>query len=96
MAAIRLGAGAVIELEGASLEALADLVADRLEERGVSEPEPWLGVQDAAAYLGCSTDRIYELVSLRKGNPDAGLEFRKDGSRLVFRREWLDAVLERP
>lgn len=96
MAGLRLGAGATIELDNASLEALAGLVADEFERRGVAEPEPWLGVKEAAAYLGCSTDRIYELVSQRKGNPDAGVEFRKDGSRLVFRREWLDAVLERP
>lgn len=82
-------AGAAIEIEGASLEVLADLVADRLEQRGVSEPERWLGVKEAAEYLACPPSRIYDWVSQRR------VEFRKDGRRTLFRREWLDAALER-
>lgn len=89
-------AGATIELEVASLEVLADLVADRLDDRGASEPESWLGVKEAAVYLGCPVSRIYDLVAMRKGDPERGVEFRKDGARLVFRREWLDEGLERP
>jgi hypothetical protein len=95
MAAIRLGAGAELQLDDVTMAALADLVADRLEERGIAEPEPWLDVDAAAAYLACPRSRIYDLVSLRKGNPDTGVEHRKDGSRLLFRRDWLDAALER-
>ena len=95
-ATVRLPAGAGLQLDEASLAQLADLVADRLEQRGISEPEPWLGVKEAAAYLGCSKDRVYELVSQRKGDPDAGIEFRKDGARVIFRREWLDEGLGRP
>lgn len=82
-------AGASIELEGASLEVLADLVADRLEERGVSEPEPWLGVDEAAGYLSCPKSRIYDWVAQSR------VEFRKDGRRTLFRRAWLDEALER-
>lgn len=86
----------ILRVDVASLEALvADLVAEQLEDRAVSEPEPWLTVEQAAEYLACPTSRIYDLVSLRKGDPDAGVEFRKDGRRTLFRRTWLDAVLER-
>lgn len=94
-ATLRIGADAAIELGDGFLEALAPLVAAELAE--LSQPaEPWLGVKEAAAYLGCPTSRIYDLVRERKNNPDAGVEFRKDGSRVVFRREWLDEGLESP
>jgi excisionase family DNA binding protein len=49
--------------------------------------EPWLTVEQAAAYLACPTSRIYALVSTRR------LEHAKDGRRVLFRREWLDAVV---
>jgi excisionase family DNA binding protein len=89
-------AGAALQLQGAAIEILADQVAAVLEQRGVSEPEPWLTVEEAAAYRRCSVRQIYRLVAERKGNPDAGLEHRKEGRRVLFRREWLDEDLERP
>ena len=49
--------------------------------------EPWLNVEQAAAYLACPTSRIYQLVSLGQ------LKRAKDGRRALFRREWLDAVV---
>lgn len=80
-------AGAVLVLDDAALEQLVDQVADRLGDRACTEP--WIrGADAAAAYLGCKPKRIYDLVSL------GDLEHRKDGSRLLFRREWLDDVLK--
>jgi hypothetical protein len=96
MAALRLDAGAELQLDEATLGQLADLVADRLEDRGVSEVEGWLGVKEAAAYLSCPVSRIYDLVRMYKNDPETGLQHRKDGSRVVTRAEWLDSALERP
>jgi excisionase family DNA binding protein len=54
----------------------------------------WLDVAAAAHHLGYAADsrrgrqRIYDLVSQRR------LRFAKDGSRLLFRRSWLDDYLE--
>jgi hypothetical protein len=94
-ARLQLEGGAAIDLGEGFLEALAPLVAAEVAE--LMEPaEPWLTVEQAAAYLSAPTSRVYDLVSARKGNPDAGVQFRTDGRRLLFRRPWLDAVLERP
>ena len=54
----------------------------------------WIDVAAAALHLGYAADshrgrqRIYDLVSQRR------LRFAKDGSRLLFRRVWLDDYLE--
>jgi excisionase family DNA binding protein len=92
------------ELEGGAvssepLEALAARVAEILASRddGRALPEAWLDAGAAARYLGYSEtgtgrrrgrQRIYDLVSQRR------LRFAKDGSRLLFRRAWLDNYLE--
>jgi excisionase family DNA binding protein len=51
-------------------------------------PEPWIGVANAAAHLGCKRQRIYDLVH------DRAIPHRKEGARLLFRLsaldEWLD------
>lgn len=58
---------------------------DRLRDLvGARVPEAWVGVQEAAAYLNCHRQRIYNLVS------DRTIPFRKDGSRLLFRLSELD------
>ena len=61
-----------------ALERLRDLVGTR------GDPEAWVGVQDAAVYLNCRAQRIYNLVS------DRAIPYRKDGSRLLFRLSELD------
>jgi excisionase family DNA binding protein len=66
---------------------LARLVSEALEAQFEAEPEPWYDVERAAEYLACKPDRIYDLKAQGR------LEWRKDGTRLLFRREWLDAVL---
>jgi excisionase family DNA binding protein len=73
---------------------LVDLLVDRAVERVAEllpapvDCSPWLDADGAAAYIAATRDRIYDLVQLRK------LEPRRDGRRLVFRREDLDAYLE--
>lgn len=53
--------------------------------------EPWVGVAEAAAYLSCKPQRIYDLVCRRR---TSGIPHRKEGSRLLFRRSQLDAWLD--
>lgn len=82
------------------LEVLAARVAEILASQdGHSSPDGWLDAEAAACYLGYSDtvagrrrgrQRIYDLVSQRR------LRFAKDGSRLLFRRAWLDNCLEGP
>lgn len=49
---------------------------------------PWLNVTEAAERLRCSKDRIYDLIQLGKLQP------RRDGRRVLLRRDDLDAYLE--
>ncbi len=70
------------------LEAIAARAAELVEDRGAAAAEPWIGVEEAAEYLRCKPQRIYDLVSQGR------LEHRKDGRRLLFRRSWLDEYLE--
>jgi len=63
----------------------AELLADRLPEPA---PDPYLTVEDAAAYLSAPASRVYDLVSLRR------VRHFRDGRRLLFRRSDLDAALD--
>jgi excisionase family DNA binding protein len=81
-----------------SLDQLAEVVAEALAPKlapllvaslNQSPSEPYLTVEQAAEYLGCKPKRIYELV--RQGRL---LPYR-EGRRLLFRREDLDACLVR-
>lgn len=65
----------------------ADVIRELKIERKAS---PYLTVGEAAAYLRCSPQRIYDLCCARKLTP------HKDGSRSLFRRDDLDAVLTGP
>lgn len=77
------------ELVEAVATRVADLLADQLG--GGAEPDPWLDVPAAARYLACGDEqRIYDLVHQGR------LQRAKDGRRLLFRREWLDAALKTP
>jgi excisionase family DNA binding protein len=69
-------------------EELARRVAEQLAEVVGAPAEPYLDVDQAAAYLACDKDRIYDLKALGR------IHFVKDGRRLLFRREWLDAALK--
>lgn len=75
------------DLLDALAEALAERLADRLRAE-LPEPRAWLTVAEAAEYMRCAPQRIYDLRSQGK------LRHAKDGSRLLFRREWLDDYLQ--
>jgi excisionase family DNA binding protein len=83
----------IAELTEQDLDQLADLLGDRLEARlaqraHASAGEAWLNASQAAEHLACSRGRIYDLVQLGKLSP------RRDGRRVLFRPEDLDACLE--
>jgi excisionase family DNA binding protein len=74
----------------AMADALAERVAEKLAEREparVADADPWMDVDEAADYLRCERQRIYDLVSQDR------LRCAKDGRRSLFRRSWLDACL---
>jgi excisionase family DNA binding protein len=58
-----------------------------MESRAQDHGGVWLDVRGAAAHLACSTKRIYDLVAQRR------VRFARDGRRLLFRVEWLDAMV---
>ena len=73
---------------------LVDAIATRVVElmgrpevAGCSSSSPWLDVESAATYMACKPARVYDLVS--QGRLEAG----RDGRRLVFHRDDLDAYL---
>ena len=74
-------------LSEAALDELVNAVTSRIE-LPKCEPDPWLDTDAAAAYLACDPRRIYDLVAMGR------LRQAKDGRRLLFRREWLDAALD--
>ena len=80
--------GLILPVPAELLEAIATRAAELVEDRVAEAPEPWLDVQEAADYLRCKPQRIYDLVSQGR------LMNRKDGRRLLFRRSDLDAYLE--
>jgi excisionase family DNA binding protein len=62
---------------------VVELMGDTLPTAVVA-PEPWIGVDDAAAHLACPRSRIYALASAGR------LPHHKDGSRLLFKASELD------
>jgi excisionase family DNA binding protein len=87
------GISLAVELPRGFVEAIADAVAARL---GVaphsSHPDsPYLDVDEAAAYIRASSkQRLYDLSSAGAIAP------RRDGRRLLFHRDDLDAYLRGP
>lgn len=73
------------ELVDAVAERVVDLLADRTAAAG--PVSPWLTTDEAAEYLRCGRQRVFDLVH-------AGtLEPARDGRRLLFRRDALDRYL---
>jgi len=66
-------------------ERVAEMVADRLADTTTSSR--YLDVDGAAAYLVCKRQRIYDLVNAET------LAASRDGRRLLFTRDALDAAL---
>ena len=75
-----------LSVPDALIEAIAQRTAAVLEERrqATDAPEPFIGVDEAAAFLGCDPKRIYDLR--RAGR----IRVAKDGARLLFRISWLE------
>jgi excisionase family DNA binding protein len=65
-----------------------DEIARRAAALQPATASPWLDTKGAAEYVACTPDRIHDLVGLRKLTP------RRDGRRLLFKRDDLDAYLE--
>ena len=82
--------GLSIALPDEVLDALVDLVAARvLEQLSARDPEPvgrWLTVGEAAAYLRCGRQRIYDLRSAGR------LSRHGDGRKALIDRHELDAL----
>lgn len=76
-----------VELPDALLDEIARRAAELVAGR-LTPAAPWLDTKGAAKYLCCGTDRIHDLVQLRKLQPC------RDGRRLLFKRSDLDAYLE--
>lgn len=90
-----LTATVALYLPPALLDAIAERAAAIISERVVLAPEPWIGVDAAAAYLACPRSRIYRLVSSARGHALNPIPYQRDGGRLLFRRSELDGWLAR-
>ena len=77
-----------LELPDELLEQIAQRAAELVAERQPADASPWLDAKAAAEYLSAPVSRIHDLVQLRKLTPC------RDGRRLLFRRDDLDAYLE--
>src|SRR3954453_7476972 len=75
------------ELAEAVAERAAELVLERLGQPAEVGSSPYLNVGEAAAYLRCERQRIYDLLSSRR------LTKLKDGSRVLVLRAELDALI---
>jgi excisionase family DNA binding protein len=79
-----------LELPDELVEHIAQRAAELLAERQQANTSPWLDAKAAAEYLSAPVSRIHDLVQLRKLSP------HRDGRRLLFKREDLDACLKEP
>src|SRR5690242_20549548 len=83
--------GIALAVPSELIAAIADRVADVLEQRGLTTnpaPSPWMGVENAAHYIEASgKQRVYDLVH------EGALRPARDGRRLLFHREELDRYL---
>jgi excisionase family DNA binding protein len=78
-----------IELEPEERAALVEEITRAVLDRLAAERDngsPWLSAQGAADYLGVSRKRIYARVH--------ELPHFRDGARVFFRKDELDAYLE--
>jgi excisionase family DNA binding protein len=74
------------EVIEAIAERAAELVLERLDGAGAGKPE-LLDVDEAAEFLRCKRQRVYELRSAGK------LNGYRDGGRLLFRRVELEVYV---
>lgn len=80
--------GAALDAVLASMvPAIAEQVAALLAERTTDAGSPWLTVPEAAEHMRCKPKRVYDLISQSR------LPAHRDGSRVLLRRDELDAYL---
>jgi excisionase family DNA binding protein len=70
----------------AELDQLADVLADRVAARAGAR-SPWLCASEAAEYLACPLSRVRRLTMT------GDLPVHRDGRRVLYRREELDAFI---
>jgi excisionase family DNA binding protein len=70
------------------LDAIAERVAERIPSPTAEHFTPWLNSAQAADYIAAPKGRVHDLVQLGKLTP------RRDGTRLLFHRDELDAYVE--
>jgi excisionase family DNA binding protein len=72
------------------VESIAERVAARvLATMASSSSSPWMTADEAAKYLRCSESRVRKLTSL------GDLPRHRDGGRVLYRRDELDAFVAR-
>jgi excisionase family DNA binding protein len=80
-----------LEVDDRVLSSLADRVADKLAvllaRPGAPAATPWMSAQAAADYIGCSLSRVRKLTML------GDLPTHRDGGRVLYRRDDLDAYI---
>jgi len=76
-----------LELPDKLVERIAHRAAELVADREAATASPWLDTQGAADYLAAKPSRIHDLVQLGHLHP------HRDGRRLLFRREDLDAYV---
>jgi excisionase family DNA binding protein len=82
--------GIDLHLSDAALDQLADLLAARVAARlGSGSASPWLNARDAAAYIGAPLSRVRKLTMTGE------MPAHRDGRRVLYRREDLDAYIAR-
>jgi excisionase family DNA binding protein len=81
------GTGLALGVPPELVDAIAGRVADLLTERLPEQPTPYMKIEEAAEYLACPISRIRDLKDQGR------LRHYRDGKRLLFRREDLDAAL---
>lgn len=83
-----LAAALVASLDDPALDALADLLAPKLEQRLNREPveDGWLDAKRAAAYVGLSVNALHKLTAER------AIPFEQEGPgcKMWFKRSELD------
>ncbi len=73
-----------LTLSAEQFDALTAAVAERLVASQPPADDGWMSTTAAADYLGCTPDRLHDLVARR------ALAHGRDGRRLLFRRSDLD------
>jgi excisionase family DNA binding protein len=77
-----------VELSDEQVRSIAEQAAAIVSQQQTSSAPTWLNTTDAADYIAAKVGRVHDLVQLGKLMP------RRDGRRLLFRRDELDAYLE--